>query len=270
MPSNIYIHQIFYNEETKAQLDPGYIPLDNTANERPDWYEFWPMLKWLQSNPMNDNDWYGFLSPKFFRKTGFTSADVFHVIEQFKEEANIATFSVSWDQAAYFKNVFEQGELWHPGITEVTQQFLNDIGDTTDLQKMVNYSYTSVLSNFIIAKPKFWKEWLSLAEKFFAYAESKGVLKDRTTTYGSNTNQAPIKTFIQERFASLILSRGGFITIPVDMSQHIPMYERLFKNTEENRKRLGVCDFLKNEYLKTGDALLIEMHQKIRSNAILS
>ena len=39
--SAIHIHQIYYNEQTRAQLDPGYIPLDNTDNPRPEWYEFW-------------------------------------------------------------------------------------------------------------------------------------------------------------------------------------------------------------------------------------
>jgi hypothetical protein len=31
MPQQAFIHQIFYDERTRAQLDPGFLPLDNTA-----------------------------------------------------------------------------------------------------------------------------------------------------------------------------------------------------------------------------------------------
>jgi len=265
MPSNIHIHQIFYNEETRQQLDPGLIPLDNSANLRPDWYEFWPMHHWLTSHQLNENDWYGFLSPKFFRKTGFTSVDIANVIDQFREEANVVTFSVSWDQAAYFKNVFEQGETWHPGITQLTQQFLNSIGESINLTEMVNYANTAVFSNFIIAKPVFWKNWLRLADAFFAYAESNEPLKNQTTSYGSELNQASMKTFIQERFASIVLSQINFVTIPVDMSKHIPIFDRIFENTPVTKNSLTVCNLLKENYLKTGNTEFLKAFEQVKA-----
>jgi hypothetical protein len=268
MLSNIHIHQIFYNDVTRQQLDPGFIPLDNRANERPDWYEFWPIRNWLKSHSLAENGWYGFLSPQFFRKTGLASADVMRVITPFKDEADTVHFSNAWDQAAYFTNVFEQGELWHPGITALTQSFFDTLGDTIDLKAMVNDTRTSVFSNFIIAKPVFWRTWLSFADAFFAYAENDDCLKNLTTNYRSASSQAPMKTFIQERFASIILSMGGFTTIPVDMSQHMPMYERLFNNDADTKKRLAVCDFLKTEYLKTRDVSLMHCHHTIRSGCL--
>lgn len=33
-----FVYQIFYNQETKTEF--RFYSLDNTANERPDWYEF--------------------------------------------------------------------------------------------------------------------------------------------------------------------------------------------------------------------------------------
>ena len=41
------IHQIYYSEQTRAELDPGFLPLDNSANERPDWREYWPIRRFL-------------------------------------------------------------------------------------------------------------------------------------------------------------------------------------------------------------------------------
>ena len=37
---NIKIFQIFYNEATKNSNDPGFLPLDNMENPRPDWREY--------------------------------------------------------------------------------------------------------------------------------------------------------------------------------------------------------------------------------------
>lgn len=45
--TNLHIHQIFYSDDTRRTLDPGFIPLDNLANERPDWREYWPIRKFL-------------------------------------------------------------------------------------------------------------------------------------------------------------------------------------------------------------------------------
>ena len=45
-----YIYQIYYDEASRAALDPGFLPLDNTANLRPDWYEFHVIKKFLENN----------------------------------------------------------------------------------------------------------------------------------------------------------------------------------------------------------------------------
>jgi hypothetical protein len=37
----INVFQIFYDDRSRRSLDGGFIPLDNTRNERPDWFEFW-------------------------------------------------------------------------------------------------------------------------------------------------------------------------------------------------------------------------------------
>ena len=81
MATQIYIHQIYYSDETQAQLDKGFLPLDNT-NGLKDWYEYWPIRKFLQKNKLDDNAYYGFFSPKFTEKTGLTSSHVFDFIRE--------------------------------------------------------------------------------------------------------------------------------------------------------------------------------------------
>ncbi|VAW82716.1 hypothetical protein MNBD_GAMMA14-1341 [hydrothermal vent metagenome] len=43
---DIQIYQIAFSAETPAQVESGYRVLDNLANPRPDWREFWQ--SWLK------------------------------------------------------------------------------------------------------------------------------------------------------------------------------------------------------------------------------
>ena len=43
----VHIHQILTPFISRQELDPGFEVLDNLANERPDWYEYWPMRRFL-------------------------------------------------------------------------------------------------------------------------------------------------------------------------------------------------------------------------------
>src|ERR1700693_5681580 len=72
----MHIYQILNHYTSRQELDPGFDVLDNSANERPDWFEYWPIRKFLQSESLDENAFYGFLSPKFQLKTGLTAAAV--------------------------------------------------------------------------------------------------------------------------------------------------------------------------------------------------
>ena len=67
--SSANIYQIYYDEPSRQALDSGFIPLDNTDNLRPDWSELWVIRRFLLNTPLIEDQWYGFLSPKFTAKT---------------------------------------------------------------------------------------------------------------------------------------------------------------------------------------------------------
>jgi 2-polyprenyl-3-methyl-5-hydroxy-6-metoxy-1,4-benzoquinol methylase len=74
--------------------------------------------------------------------------------------------------------------------------------------ELVMDSRVTIFSNYVVAKPKFWKEWLRIGEMFFSISESsnlKDKLKDelnRPTTYQG----LPRKTFLCEGMAGLVLT----------------------------------------------------------------
>ncbi len=253
-----FVYQIFYDPQSREMLDTGFIPLDNTSNERPDWFEFWVIRNFLRKNKLEEGAWYGFLSPKFEQKTGFTSGFVLSALDRIDAHADIALFSPGANVLAYFLSPFEQGEFRHPGLLEGSQRFLDSIGFGLNLQTLVTHSKTSVFSNYIIAKPDYWTKWLDIGEKFFEFVEN-GRGADLAELTRHEDGHAPMKTFVQERFASLILSQGDLRIFAPNVSQHLRHLD------DVTRRSLIACDFLKERYLATGDGDYLAMYRKLRS-----
>lgn len=267
---SINLLQIFYDSSSLEALDQGFTPLNNCQSERPDWYEFWPIRAYLKNTELEEDAWYGFFSPKFEGKTGFRSDYVRSVIEQTKGDFQVALFSSSWDFIAYFKNVFEQGELWHEHITAVSQEFFRQIDYDINLQTLINHSKNSVTSNYLVAKPAYWRRWLYFADKLLDMSESGseyGTLLNANTTYGPKL--VPWKVFIQERLHSVILANESFPIIVPDQSLSGPIFEPLFNPDIKTRKLLQTCDVLKQLYTSTGDREFLSVYEKTRSEVYI-
>ncbi len=262
----VLIHQIYYNEETRQKVMPGFVPLDNTANLRPDWFEFWVILKYLREHTLEDNTWYGFFSPRFTQKTGLTPQMVIQTIEQVPSNTDVVLFSHGWDQICYFLNPWEQGEIWHPGVTSLTQKFLDQHTAYKNISQLVTDTSSTVFSNYFVANKKFWSDWQNLAELFFDYVEQQNAQSAYAgeTSYGIESNRYPIKTFIQERFASLLMASGSYQVVNIDQSHRAPIFGRLFDNSPDTRHALQTCDWLKRQYRQTLDDSYLDMYYKVR------
>lgn len=264
----VLIQQIYYNDETQQKIMPGFVPLDNTANLRPDWFEFWVILNYLREHTLHDNIWYGFFSPRFAEKTGLNAQMVMKTIEGAPSNTDVVLFSPGWDQICYFLNPWEQGEAWHPGITALSQAFLDQQKWSIDIKTLVTDSSCTVFSNYFVGNKKFWTDWQLLAEQFFSFVEdpnTQSAFADHTP-YGTAQNLYPMKTFIQERFATLLLASGKYRTSSIDQSQYAPIFNRLFDNSPETRRALQTCDWLKRQFRHTRDTSYFEMYQKVRQS----
>jgi hypothetical protein len=204
----MHIFQILNHYTSPQDLDPGFAVLDNSANERPDWYEYWPIRKYLLNEKLDEDAFYGFLSPKFKHKTNLSSAMVRDFILTADAAAEVVLFSPSIHNSAYFLSVFEHGEAEHPGLAGVATRLLERIHRSIDLEGFISDSRNTVHSNYFIAKPRFWRAWLAFTEKMFAIAETPDdelgrELRQPTAYRGRNDVQ--MKIFVMERIATLIL-----------------------------------------------------------------
>src|SRR6204780_3611301 len=106
----MHIYQVLNHYTSRQELDPDFAVLDNSANERPDWFEYWPIRRFLLNEALDENAFYGFLSPKFKLKTNMSSADVREFILAAGSAVDVVLLSPSIHNSAYYLNVFEHGD----------------------------------------------------------------------------------------------------------------------------------------------------------------
>ena len=204
---DIKIFQIFYDKNSQRNLDGGYIPLDNSSNDRPDWSEYWPIRNYFINNSIDDNVYYGFFSPRFKQKTNLDSKAVFEYIYSCKSD--LISFSPYFDQAAFALNIFEQGEANHPGIASIFNSAFSILSPEIKLQNIVMNSSNTIFCNYFVAKGEIWKTWFKYCEIIFEICENSSnqhhnilsqLINHRGTSY-------PSKVFIIERMISFLLSQ---------------------------------------------------------------
>jgi hypothetical protein len=256
----LHIYQILNNYTSRQALDPGFGVLDNSANERPDWFEYWPIRKFLLNEALDENAFYGFLSPKFQLKTNLNAAAAREFILAADAATEVILLSPSIHNSAYYLNVFEHGDAEHPGLKSVAKRLLERLGLAADLESLVSDSRNTVYSNYFIAKPRFWRAWLGINEKMFAIAETPGdplgeSLRASTRYRGGSDVQ--MKIFIMERVATWLLMSDRSFTARV--RDPFVARSRIYKLPVAI-----VCDALKIAYATQGRAQYLEVFLLVR------
>lgn len=209
------IFQILNHYTPRGDLDPGFGVLDNSSNERPDWFEYWPMRRFLLNESLLETEYYGFLSPKFKHKTNLDAKQVRDIIARCTPSTDVILLSPSIHNSAYFLSVFEHGEAEHPGLAAVSSRLFERLGAAFDPTTFISDSRNTVHSNYFLAKPRFWRAWLSVTEAMFRIAESADdplgqALRSPTTYRGRSEVQ--MKIFVMERIATwLLVNDAGFV-----------------------------------------------------------
>ena len=219
--------------------------------------------QYLLSHPLTEGDWYGFLSPKFRHKTGIDSGTVSSFLQFSEGKGDVALIPVVWDQLAYFQNPFEQGEFWHPGITALCQAIVDDLGLGIELRSTVACSANFTFCNYLIAKPGYWRHWLTLANDIFALAENGAARSGSLaspTDYGREGMVRPMKAFVQERLPFLLLLSHRFRTTVLDVSSTC----RISDPRPPVRGLLQTCDQLKASFVESNQAKYLEAYRAVR------
>lgn len=265
---NINIFTIAYNQEIVENSEPGYLILDHTDNERSDWREYWPIRKYLLNHQLNEDEWYGFFSPRFNSKTGISYLDLTAYIKENCRDKDVCTFSPQVDIGAFFQNVYYGGEQMSPGFLDASQRILDRNQVDVDLGSLFMDSRTTVFSNYIVAKPIYWREWLRIGEMIFKISESPGdadplKLKiNEPTVYPGSVER---KVFIIEALASLVLNINKNFRVH-GYNPYVLAWSSL---VGEYKKEAAICDALKTAMSENPRSIFKENFKSI-SNSILT
>ena len=265
MNQSLNLFQIAYNQATWYLVERGgFRVLDNRDNERPDWFEYWPIRKFLLSHTIKPDEWYGFFSPKLTGKTGMDYSRLSNLIASFGVQTNrdVVLFSPQPDMGAFFLNVFEQGEFFDSGFLDTAARVLSEAGVNLPLKQLVMDSRQIVFSNFFAARGSFWRRWFELAEVVFSIAEDSSHALNaavcQSTSYGNGVNR---KVFLIERLASaLIVAEPSWKVYSANCFEFAWSASRLRQFPSE----AYMSDALKIAFRETGFPQYMEAFNQIR------
>jgi hypothetical protein len=260
--SKAQIFQIFYDEETKNSLDPDFLPLDNFENSRPDWREYWPIRNFLLNNSLDEDCFYGFFSPKFKEKTGLTAKDCYGFVEQKSADLDVICFSPLFDLGAWFRNSFLHAISAHPNSAESILGALHILSPSININELVMHSGNNIFCNFFVAKPKFWRAWQEKCELIWAEAEAgEGpIARGLNALAEGHDSPAPIKTFVIERIASLMLASNESWKVRAYNPLMLPFSSAPIAN---ERMALIQMDALKIAYANQRRAEFLSLHKSL-------
>jgi len=246
---DIRLLQIIYSEETLRKRDPGFEMLDNMSNERPDWYEYWPIRQFFRREGIEDATFYGFFSPKFFSKSGLKREQLDPFIRTDDLHA-VYIFSPFIEDSALFLNQIEQGQAMHPGLLEAFSRLYPRPVDAPPLvQTVANTAYC----NYFVASGVFWREWLAAVDKTFVLAENSysrvGDTLRRGTSHAGQTT-TPMKVFCVERVAGMMLADNPQWHPVAPLAYDMPVFGNRLKSLMPD---LVALDLIKQEAVRTGD-----------------
>lgn len=266
--SSIRLYKIAYSAETIQSVELPYLLLDN-SNGRRDWYELWPIMSFLEQNELEDNVWYGFVSPKFPEKANLTFPDIMRTIGR-NADCDVALFSYDWPSLAYWKNPWVSGNRWHPGLMQCMTSFLESRGLHIDLNEIWTDLDTSVLSNYVIAKKNFWLEWRALARAYFDYVEAGGPeLLDNHPTQHRGVDGYRLKAFVQERLSSWILLNSSYRVARPNYAFKVSLEPFLSGNADSLQLRflLQGCHLSKKLARRTGMTVFPKVFSRLQRSA---
>jgi hypothetical protein len=230
-------------------------PLENI--DGPPWlFEVHPIYHYFTQNHVNDDEWYGFLSPKFKKKTDLNTTEITRVFEERSDNCDVCLFTSHYDQAAISLNVWLQGDALHPGLMPISQKLASLSGYEIDLKTKINSLSETVFSHYLIANVKFWREWHRVVSIYFDMMDSDPELFNTVTPHQGKL--MPIHPFIIERVPTLVLNTERFVST-FDFS----LYRRQIPESSSKDTHLRAIDHCKKMFATTSDTSWLTRYQKL-------
>lgn len=250
MSTNTKVFQIYYKPELVAHLDPAFTPLDNTANPQPELREWYNWNLEHEKRLEEGLDYWGYVSWKFKDKTNLTGQQVFDFINA-NPGHDVYLFNPCIINEAVFANSWEQGDLYHPNISQIGNKFLSRLGYDVDVKSMVLDRNRTVFANYVVGNKDFWVRFMDFSRKLFSIAETDPVFKEEVFGAGHSKYAydptLPNFTFLIERLIPTFLDLEGFNSIGFEYN-HPDLCHEKYKQYWPDLRALSDLKILTNRH----------------------
>jgi len=209
MNKTIQIYQSVITNEDYKELDPDFIVNDWRNNPTPELREIAIFFDIFDSARYRSADYVGVVSKKFNKKTKIKGKEFIEFINT--NPGYDVYFINPFPQNIYFSfNVWEHGEICHPGICEATQYLFDQAKVPIKIDQLERHNHDNLLyCNYWVGSAKFWENYIHFLRKLYSCienempAEKKKIFFDNTVHDGG---YAPFFPFIFERLFSTYLT----------------------------------------------------------------
>ena len=218
MLPNIKIFQIYFKPELKDQCDPLFTPLDNTSNPRPELRE-WDVWNREHDKIVKENlDLWGFVSWKFKEKTKLSAEQTFAHISD-NPGYDVYLFNPCIVNEALFANSWEQGDIHHPGISQIGNSFFAKLGyQDIDVRTTLLDRTRTVFANYVVGNRRFWGDFMAFSRQLFTEADKDQDFKHSVFGQGlsnyAHDRSLPNFTFLIERLIPTFLDIHNYKVCP--------------------------------------------------------
>lgn len=165
---NFKLFQICFEKSQFQDIKAPFVPFDNTDNEFPELREFhcfrkaagWPGVAWGDHEGIVSKlDAWGLFGPRWEQKLKYPGEEINRTISE-NPNNDVWIFNHARIVNSLTVNVWEHGEIYHPGISLVARALLKIIGyDPVFVESLMTESNTCYCSYFV-ARRQFWRSYI--------------------------------------------------------------------------------------------------------------
>jgi hypothetical protein len=204
---NYKIFQICFEPRQLDLVESPFTPFDNTTNEKPELREYHCFNKAVETGITKDLDAWGFFGPRWQVKLKYSAHDISQSIEN-NLNNDVWIFNHARVVNSLTYNVWEQGEYFHKGLSEVEKTALKIAGyNISSLNAFMSEQNTCYCSYFV-ARKKFWLDYIEFLKNILNSLDK--LPEDVKLIYESEANYSRDNTlnmfpFLIERLFSTFL-----------------------------------------------------------------
>lgn len=156
MPRDVFsakIFQIYFSEEQLVELDPSFIPFDNSSSISPDEFEYYVFRTQYEKGLISNVGYTGYVSWKFGEKTSLTGQEF---IKFCTDNPGYDVYFVNpFPMEICLGNIWQQGDIRHPGLQEISQHIFDHLNYRINLDEIPRSLRLSAFCNYWVGNKSF-------------------------------------------------------------------------------------------------------------------